>query len=185
MTSDDSLRDQLRRADPASSLEPLGGEEVSLIVGRAMETPSRPWLIRYAKPIAAVASLAAAAIVVFVVALGGDSSPVIERVQGAGGVMAKCVPPTAAELSQSDVAVEGTVRSIRAGVVTLAISQVWAGPRADLLEVAQSDGASETTEFVVGQDYLVAAQGGRVRGCGYTGVESAELRTLYGSAFGG
>ena len=149
-----------------------------------MDSPSRPWLLRHAKPIAAMASLAAAAIVVLVVGLGGDSHPVIERVNGGSGVMAKCLPPTPEGLGQADLAVAGTVRSIRGGVVTLAISRVWAGPRADLLEVAQSDGASESTEFAVGQAYLVAAQGGEVRGCGYTGVESPELRTLYGSAFG-
>jgi hypothetical protein len=182
VSADDSLRDQLRRSDPASSLEPLADEDVSLLLGQAMAAPSRPRLMRYAKPVAAVVSLAAAVVVAFAV-LSGDPQPVVERVTASSGAVAKCVPPSAEELRKADVAVEGTVQSIKGGVVRLTIAQVWAGPKADVLEVAQSDGASESTEFAVGRTYLVAAEGGQVRGCGYTGLVSPELRTLYGAAF--
>ncbi len=69
----------------------------------------------------------------------------------------------------------------------MAVSHVWAGPQFDVLEVEQTSGASESllggTTLAQGETYLVAAVDGQVRGCGYSGVASTELRSVYDEAF--
>ncbi|GLY15009.1 hypothetical protein Kisp01_20240 [Kineosporia sp. NBRC 101677] len=201
MTSDDELREQLRGADPARSLPPLPAESVSALADRIMDevpSPSRfrpPSRGRRVGWSAAAAGLAAAVVAGVVVNLSGESepgvqaeSPVTERVVLDGsGADSKCPAPEAAELRTVDVAVEATVRTISDGVVALAVSHVWAGPQFDVLEVEQTSGASESllggTSFTEGETYLVAAVDGQVRGCGYSGVASTELRSLYDEAF--
>jgi hypothetical protein len=39
--------------------------------------------------------------------------------------------------------------------------------------------------FTVGQSYLIGAVDGTITGCGVTGTDSAELRTVYDAAFPG
>ncbi|GAA3593366.1 hypothetical protein GCM10022223_05330 [Kineosporia mesophila] len=199
--TDDSwaqLRDRLRDVDPAASLAPLPDDDVSLRIEQSMKTrPQQSFWNRKARPVAAAALLAAAAAGLFA-GLGngpGNGSgpdpanpPSIERVtMDTSGAAAKCAPPTAELLRTADLAVEGTVRSVSNGVVTLDVSQVWTGDQVDVLDVAQTSGATEVllggTSFEVGRTYLVAVQDGRVRQCGYSGVASPELRALFDAAF--
>ncbi|WP_285595317.1 hypothetical protein [Kineosporia sp. NBRC 101731] len=155
--------------------------------------PSRSFWDRKARPIAAAALLAAAAAGLFAgLGTGTGQDPVTppstERVtMDMSGAAAKCAPPTAELLRTADLAVEGMVRSVSDGIVTMDVSQVWTGDPVDVLEVAQTSGATEVllggTSFEVGQTYLVAVQDGRVRQCGYSGVTSPELRALFDEAF--
>ncbi|GAB3250108.1 hypothetical protein [Kineosporia babensis] len=180
--NDDDLRDQLRRADPAASLPPLPGAEISALLGRATTAPTRRsvW-----KPAAASILLAAAAAGVFVGLRGSD--PVVVRVGAGPEMMAKCAPPTAEGLLEAELVVEATVQKIEDGVVTLAVSRTFAGSEVDRVEVAQTDGASEVmlggTGFESGAGYLVAIEDGVVKGCGYSGLASPELRGLYEETF--
>ena len=201
MTSDDELREQLRGADPARSLPPLSEESVSVLANRIMDEvppPSRlepPSRGRRVGLLAAATGLAAAVVAGVLVTLSSGAEPGVQAdppltervVLGDSGIESKCATPDPAELRTVDVAVEATVRSISDGVVALAVSHVWAGPPVDVLEVEQTSGASESllggTSFAEGETYLVAAADGQVRGCGYSGVASAELRGLYDEAF--
>ncbi|MBT0769055.1 hypothetical protein KIH74_08970 [Kineosporia sp. J2-2] len=196
MTEDD-LRARLRRADPAVSLEPLSAERVSGLTASVMDAGrtdvSRQrrslWSGR-ARPVAGAVLLAAAAAGIFAGVKGNvrdEPAPVVQRVQGGGGATFKCAAPSADGLIGVELAVEGTVRSVSSGVVTLDVSRVWAGSPVGVLEVAQTSGASESLlgadSFEVGGRYLVAVEGGAVRGCGYSGPASSELRALYDEAF--
>lgn len=105
----------------------------------------------------------------------------------AGGVAAKCVPPSAATLSAAPLAFAGIVERVDGGTAVLTVTHLYAGTRTDIVEVAQSDGASEAligaTAFEPGGAYLVAATDGRAMVCGYSGLATPELRALYDAAF--
>ncbi|RSM74145.1 hypothetical protein DMB66_01605 [Actinoplanes sp. ATCC 53533] len=111
----------------------------------------------------------------------------VARIVVAGGGAAKCVPPSAATLSAAPLAFAGTVERVAGGTAVLTVTHQYAGTRADVVEVAQSDGNSEAligaTAFEPGRAYLVAATDGRAMVCGYSGLATPELQALYDAAF--
>ena len=206
--TDDDLRAQLRRADPAASLTPITPDRVPRLLEDAMSST----VIEKKKPAAPMWLAAAAVALVAVggatVAIGGwpggsgtppgqvaappakqdpQQQPVVARINAGSGAQAKCIPPSPEFLRPVDLAFEGTVTGIVNGLVTLDVVKVWSGERADVVEIAQTDGATEAllagTHFEVGETYLVAAEDGQAKICGYSGVASPELRALYDAAF--
>jgi len=212
--SEDQTRALLRAADPARSLAPADPTRVSALLEETMsqsvnvpqQGPNRTrWLL---------GGVAAAAAVATVVTLGitgsedpsepelpsaaatssttgtdpgstGDSGSVTELTTGPA-IAVKCAAPSSADAARQSVAFEGTVTKIVDGVVTLKPTEFFTGPATSLVTVAAPDqNMSEApAEFVVGEDYIVGASGGRVAICGLTGPADDDLRALYEDAFG-
>lgn len=116
------------------------------------------------------------------------TAPVVMTLQ-APSMGAKCAAPTPELLSQFDTAFEGTVTSVDGDVVTLAPTEVFAGEKADEVEVVGSGidprALGGVVTFEVGQTYYVSASDGQVSACGFSGSASDEsLQQLYDVAFG-
>ncbi|MGK5682843.1 hypothetical protein [Actinoplanes sp. URMC 104] len=105
------------------------------------------------------------------------------------GGAAKCVPPTAGKLRASaDFAFAGTVSSVYRDAVTLRVTEVFRGEQAGAVRVPQqgtrSEGLLGSGTFELGKEYLVAAAGGAILVCGYSGeAGSPGLRELFDTAF--
>lgn len=123
----------------------------------------------------------------------GSASPSradqVLSLDGTGG--AKCLVPTAALLGRADVAFRGTVTAVEHGdgqdVVTLDVDEAYAGAPASPVTITSPDlGAAldGSLTFEQGGSYLVSADGGQVRVCGFSGVDSPGLRAMYDEAFG-
>ncbi|MEU4236245.1 hypothetical protein [Actinoplanes sp. NPDC026619] len=202
--SDDDLRDRLRRTDPAASLTPLPPDRVSRLLEESMSAvvaapPRRLRLPVLAAAAAAVLLLAGAGWLIFrprpaeapsTSAIASSPAATVRLTAPDGGHAAKCREPQPSQLASSaDFAFAGTVTGIDAtNVVTLAVTRVYRGTRAALVQVDQQPGTSETLmgsgKFEPGKNYLVAANQGTVMICGYSGEADAEgLLSLYEKAF--
>jgi len=109
----------------------------------------------------------------------------------AGGPATMCAQLEAAALSSFDTAFEGRVVEVRpvtdGEVVVLEVERVYRGDVEGRVEVSTPGAGSlldGTVSLVQGGDYLVAASGGQVAGCGATGQAGPELGALYEQAFG-
>jgi hypothetical protein len=202
MTEDDNLRSRLRRADPAAALAPLTPDETSRLLEETMTTTIVPPRVttgrRRRLPV-----LIAAALVLLAAAgaswlLTRSTPPAINTLKPsvtvvsltvAGGGQRKCAEPTAEILAAgTDFAFAGTVTGIAGDVVTLSVTHVYKGAKADEVRVRQAPGRSEemlgSGRFETGQKYLVASSEGGVLTCGYSGeADSLGLRELYEKAF--
>ncbi len=204
MQDDDRhLREQLRSADPARDLAPLPpmwlDHRMEQIMSDTPSTPAnkpeaptttpstarRPWI---AIAVAA-ASVAAAAAIAVPLVLGG--SPTVEQLalpDGGGLASGSCLPVTAEGLLEQEQAFAARVIAVEGETVTLEVTERFAGEVADRVTMPQVD--ELTSDFslqplAVGDEYLVVAGDGEIRGCGLSGPDSAELRALYAEAFGG
>lgn len=213
--TDDELRAELKRADPATSLAPIAPETASRLLDRAIARSSIPRTTRPA-PRVRLGVLAAAGIVALLVVgatifqvrakaghapgtgaakiVAGDQpsssrSPSVTRISLAAVTgESECPQPDAGQLAEdAHVALEGTVRSIDDGVISLRVDHVWAGSTTDLVEV---DADGDTTPVLAGvalkpgETYLIAATSdGDVMACGYSGPDDPQLRALYEAAF--
>lgn len=205
--TDDNLRARLRDADPAAGLAPLTTDRVTDLLGNlpaghpaaARPAPARrPRTVRRLALVAAGLVLAGVAVAAgAVLRAPGDSGPVaqppvspavvtVTRIVAGGGA-AKCAPPSAAVLATAPLAFAGTVERVAGGLAVLTVTHRYAGTPTAVVEVAQGDGSSEAligaTVFEPGREYLVAAAGGQALDCGYSGLATPELRTLYDAAF--
>lgn len=101
---------------------------------------------------------------------------------------ARCMAPSAATLASADIAFAGTVTEVADGTVVLETTEWFTGAQTDTVEVtappAALDGLIQSVDFKNGQDYLVAAKGGSVMICGFSGPAAPALRSLYDDAFG-
>ena len=106
----------------------------------------------------------------------------------AGAYRARCMVPNAATLSRQTLALDGTVRSIDNGLVTLAPSHFYAGDPTDLVTVraprSELPALVSAVHFEEGGRYLVSASGGTVSICGLSAPWSTDLAGLYHRAFG-
>jgi hypothetical protein len=200
--TDDDLRARMRDADPAASLTPLTPDRVSRLLENTMTSTVQPvdtgrrWLVATA---AAIVVIAAAAGIFFLkqnpdthsgtvtAAPTATHNQTVTRLTVTDN-QAKCMAPSAELLTRSaDIAFEGTVIGIKGDVVVLMPSKYFRGHGDGVIEIPQTSGASETllggTQFEAGQKYLVAANEGQILVCGYSGVASPELETLYNQAF--
>jgi hypothetical protein len=197
MDDDDrALREQLRSADPARRIAPLPetwlDHRMEQIMTEATTTPAvlardtrRWWVPR----VGIAAALVIGAAIAVPLSLGG--APTTEQLalpSGGGISMGSCLPVTPEGLRAQEQAFAARVIAVDGAVVTLEVTERFAGEVADRVEVPQVDALSSdfsSVPFEVGASYLVAAGDATIRGCGLSGTDSAELRALYDSAFGG
>ena len=95
--------------------------------------------------------------------------------------------PNARALSDAEVAFDGEATEIAEGRVTLVPTRFYAGDPVDEVGVAQGTTSMRdlvgAVRFERGGRYLVAATGGSVMVCGFSGTYDAELADLYQEAF--
>jgi hypothetical protein len=197
----DQLRDQLRAADPARALHPasptwLAQRMEHIMTDQPSSSPlttpenSRPPFRRWAPVIGIVAGVAIAAAIVAPLVLGGPE-PTVEALQpSTGGSLASssCLMLEPATIAAQEQAFAATVLQIEDGTVVLEVTERFTGDVADRVEVAQVDALASDNSgvpFKVGQSYLIGAVAGTITGCGVSGTDSAELRTVYDAAFPG
>ena len=202
---DRALRDQLRAADPARALPPasptwldhtmeqiMTDQSTTATTTTTTATPEapRPTFRRWAPVIGIAAGVAIAAAIVTPLVLGGPE-PTVEALQpSAGGGLASssCLMLEPATIAAQEQAFAATVLQIEDGTVVLEVTERFTGEVADRVEVAQVDTLTSDNSgvpFTVGQSYLIGAVDGTITGCGVTGTDSAELRTVYDAAFPG
>lgn len=204
---DAELRARLRGADPAAPLPPLDPERVTRLLEDAMshdsltdetrETGTRrrstlTWLV------AAAAVVVIAGVGAFALLSGGDDGPAVPEAQQQEPTVtqltmptrpaARCMVPNADTLSTAAYAFDGEVTAIEDGVVTLSVSEWYAGGPTDQVEVDQSSADREALigapRFEDGERYLVAgSDDGDVLVCGFSGGYSQQLSRLYTKAF--
>jgi hypothetical protein len=194
---DQQLRDELRRFDPAHDLAPLPptwlGHRMEQIMTDSTDTarataakPARPRGVWMAA--AAAAALVAGAAIAVPLALGGaPTTEVLAHPSGGGITTGSCLPVTAEGLRSQEKAFAAHVIAVDGDTVTLEVTERFAGEVADRVEVTQVDAIDSdfsSVSFELGESYLVAAGDGTVRGCGLSGSDTAELRTIYDDAFG-
>lgn len=193
---------RLRAADPASSLPTLDGAPVAELLEAAMtETPTRTPESRETGTHgrSPLTWLVAAAAVVLIAAAGifglahrdHDSGPVargsvtrLRYVEPSG----RCMTPNVGVLRAQTVAFRGTLRSVVDGKATFQVTHWYVGGPTDLAEVtavpASLHDLTQAAQLETGASYLVAADNGRVLGCGFTGPARGALSNLYAHAFG-
>jgi hypothetical protein len=203
---DDELRARLRAADPASTLPPADPAGMARLLEDTMShdvmDESRETGTRDRSPLTWL--VAAAAVVVIAVAGGfllvnGEDSadpvagegadPTVTDLRAPAAAAGRCMVPTAERLATAPVAFDGVVTEQTDGLVTLEPSRWYAGDPTDLVTVTAPDRdlalLLTSVEFEEGGRYLVAATGGAVMICGFSGPHSGELADLYAEAFGG
>ena len=118
-----------------------------------------------------------------------SSAPAVVNLTVPAGASAKCREPQPSLLAgNADFAFAGTVAGITGDVVTLEVTKVYKGAPAGVVQVPQEGRSSETMmgsgKFETGRKYLVAASGGQILICGYSGEADAPgLRELFDKAF--
>lgn len=104
-------------------------------------------------------------------------------------VASSCIAFDVAILRDMPVAFAGTVTAVSADTVTLDVDRWYKGGSADQVAVSlasgQTSAALDGVDFAEGKSYLVAAFGGTVNGCGFSGPASPELKSAYDEAFSG
>ncbi|MBF4161535.1 hypothetical protein [Nocardioides acrostichi] len=169
-----------------------------------LETPSEPIIRTGRGPLTWVLAAAAAVVIAGVggiAVFGGDddSSPVagsstvqpgdetVTTIRAGSGVDGRCMTPTADRLAAADIAFSGTVTSLEGGIVTLDPGDFYAGKATDVVEIeapsSDLSGLVESVDFRAGQRYYVAATGGDLMLCGYSGADSPDIEQLYATAF--
>ena len=203
----DELHDRLRAADPAASLPPADPQRLARLLEDVMSTEltteNRRTGTRDRSPltwlVAAAAVLIIAGVGLFAV-LAHDDDPAAPPTAGDDRTVteltapspeayaARCMVPNAEALSQQELAVDGTVTSIDDGIVTLTVTEWYAGEPTDLVRVQAPEAQLQELVGAVGfQDggrYLVSATDGQVTVCGFSAPWSEELAALYAQAFG-
>jgi len=205
--SDDQLRARLRDADPADSLPPADPDRVSRLMEDAMahdtETESRQTGFRGRSRLTWLVAAAAVVLIALGVAYAVLRQPLttvpLEEAAPAPDTLelalpdeaaaGRCMTPTPATLGRAEVAFDGEVASVSDGRVVLRPTQFYAGGPADQVEVAQASQSRQDlilgVRFEEGSRYLVAANGGDVMVCGFSGGYDEELADLYAQAFAG
>lgn len=107
----------------------------------------------------------------------------------AGVGSARCAVPAAEVLSRQTLAFDAVVTEVADGLVTLSPSMFFAGEPTTQVQVQAPPEVLQqlllAVDFQEGERYLVAATGGEVAVCGYTGAWTPELEQLYLEAFPG
>jgi hypothetical protein len=185
----------IQSADPVAELNTLRSDQVVARSRAAMDagdqTPAtsrrRP---RVRRPVLAGILAGAAAVAIgAAVALPLLTAPApapLALQQVPGGIAAKCMEPQAQTLADNaDVMFRADVRAIDGDTVTLDVTDTLAGAPASVLEVPQGDGMVSDggpLVFETGETYLLAADQGTILSCGYSGVSSPWLESLYADA---
>jgi hypothetical protein len=204
------LRARLSQIDPAHpgiALDSFDSPHAQRLLEQTMQTTNastRPLDSsargdhRIARTIAAIA--AAVVVLGFVVTLaatsghgrGGraaqQSTLSLSRLSG-GATLGSCVPFDVNVLRDMPVAFAGTVTQVAAdGAVHLRVDHWYKGGAAAAVSLAvpgaNTSAALDGVDFKTGSHYLVAAAGGTVNGCGFSGEATPALLKAYSAAFG-
>lgn len=199
----DELRRRLARLDPMHPgvpTEPTTAGSSQEILEKIMSTPleektepkSAPRR-RWALAMAAVAALVLAVAGGLALSGGEDTPPTaeappLELSAAAEDPMASCIMFSPEELERvAEIAFAGTVDDVDGPTVTLTVD-TWYRGEAEVTEVVLN--APQGMEaliggipFVVGEEYLITAQGGNVNYCGFSGPATPEYRTAFETAF--
>ena len=197
---DRAMRDQLRAVDSAGALPPVSPTwldhrmeqimtEQSSSTPTATLVPSRPRFRPWMALVGVAAALVTAAAITVPIVLGGTQQTVetLQPTQG-GPAGVSCIQLTPETVALQDQAFAATVLRVDGTKAVLEVTERFAGDVADRVEVTQSTGGDpdlSSVPFELGKDYLVGASGGRVSGCGITGLDTPELRAIYVAAFPG
>jgi hypothetical protein len=211
---DPELLTRFHAADPASSLSAADPRRVAQLLEAAMsdtrydaeravghDVDAHPresresgthdrspltWLVAAASVV-----LIAGAGVIGLAQRGDDSAPAtVTSVTelGYSSPVGRCQLPSVGVLRVQSVAFRGTLVSLTGAVATFDVGRWYAGGPTDTAKVsAAAPSFSElvrSADLTVGERYLVAATGGNVTGCGFSGPASSPLQRLYDRAFG-
>ncbi|GEP36450.1 hypothetical protein NPS01_01130 [Nocardioides psychrotolerans] len=118
-----------------------------------------------------------------------SGAPTVTELAAGAPTQGRCMVPSAEVLSNAQVAFSGTVEAVGADVVSLTPDRFYAGEVTDVVEVrtepAMMQALVGVVDFQPGQRYLVAATGGEVMVCGFSGAFAPRLESLYVAAFPG
>lgn len=188
---DRALREQLRAADPAQRIAPLPDTwldyRMEEIMIETTTTPAVPTPRARRAWVPLVGAAAAAAIAVPLVLGGTPTTEQLAQPNDGGLALGSCLPVSPEGLLAQEQAFAARVIALDGGIVTLEVTERFAGEVADRVEVQQVDAITSdfsSVPFEAGESYLVAASDGMISGCGLSGTDSAELRAIYDAAFG-
>jgi hypothetical protein len=191
----DDTRRLIGRVDPAASLAPVSDVRLTRLTEDAMSTETTPRPVVRTRPglrtwaIAGAGTLAAAAAAAVVLpSLLAPPSVTTLQLSDADPLTTMCIQITPDVVAAADIAFRGEVTSIHDGIVSIHVTERFAGDVGDIVQVAQGeaipiDGAPLV--FVDGETYLVATQGTTIGNCGESGIVSPELEAIYDAAFPG
>jgi len=197
----DELRERLTRIDPMHSgvpTEPTTSESSQELLEKIMSTPlkekaeptpapRRTWTIAVAAVAALVLAVAGG-----MALTGGDEAPVaagppLELTAGGEDIMASCIAFSPEELDNvAELAFAGTVTAVDGDTVTLTVDEWYRGGDAAQVVLNAPQGMEALIggiPFVVGDAYLISAQGGSVNYCGFSGPATPELQAGFDAAF--
>ena len=144
------------------------------------------WLVA-----AASVLLIAGAGVVGLAQRGDDSAPTaVDSVTQLGYAppAGRCQLPSIGVLRVQSVAFRGWLVSLAGATATFDVSHCTPAapptPREISARAASFSELVRAADLTVGSDYLVAATGGNVTGCGFSGPATTPLQQLYDAAFG-
>jgi hypothetical protein len=199
---DAELQTRLRAADPASSLPPADPERLAQLLEAAMsDTTTRAHESRETgtRDRSPLTWLVAAAAVVLIAAAGifgmaqrdHGSSPVAQGTVtqlGFTPLRGRCQVPNVGVLKQQTVAFRGTLVSVVDGTATFDVTHWYRGGPTDTARITATRRNLATlvqaADLTVRGEYLVAAGGGTVLACAFTGPAGRHLQQLYDHAFG-
>ncbi|MBO3749676.1 hypothetical protein J5X84_26655 [Streptosporangiaceae bacterium NEAU-GS5] len=203
--NDDELLARLRAADPARTSS-APAPDINRLVEAAMNTDaaSRPSTTDAPAPVtklaptrrrllglsAAAGLLLAGGIVTGILSSGGGSStapvaaPPPVKLTATAGTGAKCAEPTPERMREYPVLFAGTVTSVEGQVVTFHIDLWLTGSGSDTAMLDTGVPNSETTTFLAGEHYIVAAtEDGQIPTCAVNAADAATIarfRQAYG-----
>jgi hypothetical protein len=184
--SDPLRHDEIPATPPAHLLEQIMTNTLDTPTSYEAARPRRRWPV-LAAAAAAVVVLAGTAVVL----TGGDdpaAPPLALELPDDGGALSSCLAFDVAILAQMPLAFEGRAVEVADGVVTLDVTQWYAGGEAEQVTVAAATGMEALIggiEFVPGGDYLITATDGTVNFCGYSAPATDDLRAAFAEAFPG
>jgi hypothetical protein len=199
---DVELQTRLRAADPASSLPPADHDRLAQLLETAMsDTTTRAHESRETgtRDRSPLTWLVAAAAVVLIAAAGifgmaqrdHGSSPVAQGTVtqlGFTPLPGRCQVPNVGVLEQQTVAFRGTLVSVVDGTATFDVTHWYRGGPTDTARITATRRNLATlvqaADLTVRGEYLVAADGGTVLACAFTGPAGGHLQQLYDHAFG-
>lgn len=197
----DPLRKRLERIDPMNTgvpTEPTTSRSSQELLERIMSTPlkdrtepssapRRTWVVAMAAVFVLVVAVAGG-----IALINGDEAPVasgppLELNAGGEDLMASCIVFSPEELdSVAEIAFAGTVRDVDGATVTLDVDTWFRGGEASSVVLNAPQGMEALIggiPFVVGDQYLITAQGGNVNYCGFSGPDTPDYRAVFETAF--
>jgi hypothetical protein len=197
MNDNDATRRLIGRVDPAATLAPVSADRLTRLTEDAMTTEpttrpaaesaprSRPGLRTWLLAGALAAGAAAALVLPTLLA-----PPTVTTLQlpNTDPLTTMCLEITPDVVAAADIAFRAEVTGIEGGVVSLRVTERFAGEVGDIVQVDQGDDEpidGAPLVFTDGATYLVATEGSTIGSCGESGIVSPELEAIYDAAFPG